>query len=54
MSDVRTDYTTEEIIDIYNTPLLDLVYRAAGVHREHNDSREVQVSTLLSIKTGVP
>ena len=52
MSDVRTDYTIEEIIDIYNTPLLDLVYRAAGVHREHNDSREVQVSTLLSIKTG--
>lgn len=41
-----------EIQDIYNTPLLELVYRAATVHREHNDTGEVQVCTLLSIKTG--
>lgn len=38
--------------DLYNTPLLDLIYRAATVHREYNDTGEVQVCTLLSIKTG--
>jgi biotin synthase len=38
--------------DIYHTPLLDLIYRAASVHREYNDTGEVQVCTLLSIKTG--
>ena len=42
----------EQILEIYNSPLLDLVYRAATVHRKHHDPREVQISTLLSIKTG--
>ncbi len=45
-------WTREEILDIYNKPLLELLYEAASVHREHHDPREVQVSTLLSIKTG--
>ncbi len=49
---IRHNWTKEEILDIYNTPLLDLVYRAASVHREHNTYGEVQVSSLLSIKTG--
>jgi len=49
---IRNDWTIEEIQDIYNTPLLDLVYRAATVHRENNETGEVQVCTLLSIKTG--
>jgi biotin synthase len=49
---IRNDWTIHEIQDIYHTPLLDLVYRAATVHREHNDTGEVQVCTLLSIKTG--
>ncbi len=49
---IRTDWTEEEIYDIYNTPLLELVYRAASVHRQYNDTGEVQVCTLLSIKTG--
>lgn len=49
---VRNDWTLEEIKDIYNTPLLDLVYRAATVHRQYNNTGEVQVCTLLSIKTG--
>src|SRR5690349_803166 len=48
----RNDWTIEEIQDIYNTPLLDLIYRAATVHREYNETGEVQVCTLLSIKTG--
>ncbi len=42
----------EELQEIYNTPLLELVYKAATVHREHHDPTEVQISTLLSIKTG--
>jgi biotin synthase len=49
---MRTDWTKEEISEIYNTPLLELIYRAATVHREYQDTAEVQVCTLLSIKTG--
>lgn len=49
---IRNNWTKEEISEIYNTPLLELVYRAATVHREYQDTGEVQVCTLLSIKTG--
>lgn len=49
---VRNDWNLEEIKEIYETPLLDLVFRAAALHREFNDTGEVQVCTLLSIKTG--
>ncbi|RYZ26291.1 MAG: biotin synthase BioB, partial [Sphingobacteriales bacterium] len=49
---IRNDWTIDEINDIYNLPLLELVHRAATVHREYNDTGEVQVCTLLSIKTG--
>jgi biotin synthase len=45
-------WTLEEVLAVYNSPLLELVYRAATVHREHHNPREVQISTLLSIKTG--
>lgn len=44
--------TLEELQEIYHTPLLELVYRAATVHREYHNPREVQISKLLSIKTG--
>ncbi|HRB69926.1 MAG TPA: biotin synthase BioB, partial [Chitinophagales bacterium] len=37
---------------VYNKPLLDLVYEAATVHRQNNDPNEIQVCTLLSVKTG--
>src|SRR5687768_15272761 len=49
---LRNDWTIEEINEIYNQPLLELVYRAATIHRQYNDTGEVQVCTLLSIKTG--
>lgn len=52
MSEVRHNWTKEEILNIYNTPLLELVYQAATVHRQHHKAGEVQVSSLLSIKTG--
>ncbi len=45
-------YTREEITEVYNSPLLDLVFRSAAVHRMFHDPSEVQVSSLLSIKTG--
>ena len=39
-------------MEIYNLPVMDLLYRAASVHRENHDPNTVQVSTLISIKTG--
>jgi biotin synthase len=52
MSTTRHDWTKEEILDIYNKPLMELLYEAATVHRKNHDPNTVQVSTLLSIKTG--
>lgn len=52
MSDIRNNWTKEEISEIYNSPVLDLIYRAATVHRQYHNSSEVQVCTLLSVKTG--
>jgi biotin synthase len=48
----RNNWTLSEIREIYDTPLLDLIYRAATIHRDNNETGEVQVCTLLSIKTG--
>lgn len=50
--DIRHDWTLQEIKEVYNQPLLELVFRAAEIHRKYNDTAEVQVCTLLSIKTG--
>ena len=44
--------SVEQIFNIYQTPLLDLVYKAASIHRQHHNPLEVQRCTLLSIKTG--
>ncbi len=52
MTEIRNDWTKEEIEKIYNQPILELIYQAATVHREFNDPSEVQVCTLLSVKTG--
>lgn len=41
-----------DVADLYRTPILDLIYRAAGVHRAHHDPSRVQVCVLLSVKTG--
>src|ERR1035438_8515762 len=45
-------YTKEEILANYNTPLLELIYRAATIHKEFHNIAEVQISSLISIKTG--
>src|SRR5687767_7001124 len=42
----------DEVRELYRLPLLELVFRAAEVHRRHHDPREVQICTLLSVKTG--
>jgi biotin synthase len=49
---IRKNWSIEEIQDIYELPLLELVYRAATIHRKYNNTAEVQVCTLLSVKTG--
>jgi biotin synthase len=50
--EVRQDWTREEVARIFNTPVLDLVYQAATIHRQYHDPQYVQQCTLLSIKTG--
>lgn len=52
MSTLRNDWTKEEILAIYNKPMMELLYEAATIHRKYHNPNEVQVSTLLSIKTG--
>jgi len=52
MSIIRHDWTREEITEIYERPLLQLVMDAADVHRSYHKFGEVQISSLLSIKTG--
>jgi biotin synthase len=52
MSVIRHDWSREEILALFDLPFNDLLFRAQSVHREHFDPNTVQVSTLLSIKTG--
>ena len=52
MAEIRNDWTREEISTIYNKPVLELIYEGASVHRQFHDPSEVQVCTLLSVKTG--
>lgn len=49
---VRNDWSREEIQALYQQPLMDLVFQAQQVHREHFTANTVQVNTLFSIKTG--
>src|SRR5438105_12076008 len=49
---VRHDWTLAEVRAIHDLPLLDLVHRAQGVHREHFGDNRVQLCSLLSIKAG--
>ncbi|ENU92412.1 biotin synthase BioB [Acinetobacter vivianii] len=49
---LRNDWTRDEIQALYDQPFLDLVFKAQSVHRQHFQANSIQVSTLLSIKTG--
>ena len=52
MTELRTDWTRAEIAALFDLPFTELVFRAAEVHRAHHRAGEVQLCTLLSIKTG--
>ncbi|STQ59005.1 biotin synthetase [Pseudescherichia vulneris] len=45
-------WTLSQVTELFEKPLLDLLFEAQTIHRQHFDPRQVQVSTLLSIKTG--
>ncbi|MFW1755421.1 radical SAM protein, partial [Acinetobacter wanghuae] len=49
---IRNDWTRAEIQQFYDLPLMDLLFQAQTVHREYFEANTIQVSTLLSIKTG--
>ena len=49
---VRTDWTRDEIAELFDLPFTELVFRAAQIHRQHHQPDAVQLCTLLSIKTG--
>lgn len=51
-TDIRTDWSLEEIKAIYYKPVLELIVEAANVHKQFQATGEVQVCTLLSVKTG--
>lgn len=48
----RHDWTQEEVLELFNLPFNELLFQAQTQHRQHFDPNEVQISTLLSIKTG--
>jgi biotin synthase len=52
LTQTRTDWTREEIADLFDLPFTELLFRAATVHREFHPPEQVQLCTLLSIKTG--
>lgn len=52
MTAIRYDLTKEDIQTIYDTPLLELIYRAATVHRAYHSAGQIKLNTLISVKTG--
>ena len=52
INSIRTDWEIDEIRAIYHKPILELMVEAANVHRQYQTGSEVQVCTLLSVKTG--
>ncbi len=51
-AEIRHNWTTNEVLEILEAPLMELLYRAQGVHREYHEDNTVQLASLLSIKTG--
>jgi biotin synthase len=49
---IRHDWTTTEILALFDLPLMDLVHQAQTIHRQYNPGNSVQLATLLSVKTG--
>lgn len=51
-ADLRHDWRTDEVASLFALPFADLLHRAQSAHRQHFNANQVQLSTLLSIKTG--
>ncbi|KAB2927073.1 MAG: biotin synthase BioB [Dechloromonas sp.] len=51
-SSTQRHWTVAEVLALYDLPLMDLIWQAQGVHRQHFDANAIQRSTLLSVKTG--
>jgi len=49
---IRTNWTTDEALELLEAPLMELLYKAQGIHREYHEDNTVQLASLLSIKTG--
>src|SRR6516162_5480149 len=49
---VRHDWTRDEVRALFELPFPELIFRAQRIHRQHFEPTEVQISTLISIKTG--
>ncbi len=52
MTEVRTNWTRDEIAALFDLPFTELLFRAAQTHRAHHAAGQIQLCTLLSIKTG--
>jgi biotin synthase len=52
LGEIRSDWTLSEVRELHALPFADLLFHAQSIHRRHFDPNQVQVSTLLSIKTG--
>jgi biotin synthase len=51
-AEMRHDWKTDEVVEMLESPLMELLYTAQGIHREHHEDNTVQLASLLSIKTG--
>lgn len=52
MLPIRRNWAIEEVTNLYNTSFIELIYRAQIVHQSHFDDKSIQISTLISVKTG--
>jgi biotin synthase len=52
VTDIRHDWTIEELRALHDAPITDLIFQAQGIHRRYHPADEIQRCTLLSIKTG--
>ncbi len=51
-SEIRFDWNIEEILELFNSPLIDLMWEAQIIHRKFNNQYKVQLASLYSVKTG--
>ena len=51
-TDIKNNWTTDALQEIYDLPFNDLLWKAQEIHRKYHDANKIQISTLMSIKTG--